>query len=285
MFYARVTLTSLLAMCLAGCGDPPAPSREKPGGIRMVTQAPPMVKPMNMNGPRDAEPKVERLAHLYVYQLSVPYGSVSQNAEFWKHVDEQTIDVGTYDVLFRNGVRVGIAPVSDWAYFRNILINNPAETKPMACQGMGTSSVEIALKSDVAEQVLFFFNGHNDLEGRSYGRSSNVLCMEYSAAARKLDDMHVKLCPMVRTLRKRFVVDEVEEHKEYQYVYPERFYDCNLTTDISVGKFLVIAPSAEASWKVSLGRNFFVTDADAGLQEQVLLIVPQLFRMDKIEGK
>ncbi len=240
---------------------------------------------MEMQRPQDAQPNMDRLAHVYVYQLSLPYGAVSRSVEFWKHVDEQAIDVGTYEALFRNGVRVGQAPVSDWDYFRNILIHNPAETKPLACQGAGTSTVEIPMKGEMAEQVLFFFNSHNNLEGHSYGRSANILCMEFSPAVRKLADVHVKLCPMVRTLRKQFVVNDEEDHKEFQYVYPEKFYDCNLITDIPLGSFLIIAPSTEASWKSSLGRNFFVTEAEAGLREQVLLIVPQLFRLDKVDDK
>ena len=36
---------------------------------------------------------------LDVYVLTVPYGTISRNEEFWRRVYEQAVDVGTYDLL------------------------------------------------------------------------------------------------------------------------------------------------------------------------------------------
>src|SRR5687768_16144984 len=52
---------------------------------------------------------VVRAVHLDMYQFTVPHGGVSRSEEFWKRVDEQRIDVATYDLLLKNGLRVGVA--------------------------------------------------------------------------------------------------------------------------------------------------------------------------------
>jgi len=50
--------------------------------------------------------------HAYMLRIAVPYGTLSGNEEFWKRIDEHSLDPGTYDLLYRSGVRVGQAP---WA--------------------------------------------------------------------------------------------------------------------------------------------------------------------------
>src|SRR5687767_5663780 len=49
------------------------------------------------------------VAALDVYQLTVPLGAVSRSQEFWKRVNETSVDVATCDLLQKNGFRVGVA--------------------------------------------------------------------------------------------------------------------------------------------------------------------------------
>src|SRR5277367_3566362 len=49
------------------------------------------------------------VVQLDIYQLEVPFGALSRDDEFWKRVDETQINPADYDVLVKNGVRVGIA--------------------------------------------------------------------------------------------------------------------------------------------------------------------------------
>jgi len=55
-----------------------------------------------------------------VYEVTVPFGAVSRSQEFWKRVNETSVDVATYDLLQKNGFRVGVAPAAEWSYFRAI---------------------------------------------------------------------------------------------------------------------------------------------------------------------
>src|SRR5204863_5760681 len=79
---------------------------------------------------RDAVPTQQLLVQMIAYQIIVPVGSVSRNGEFWHHVSETAVDMGTHDLLYKNGVRVGMASAGEWDYFKSILEQNPAFTRP-----------------------------------------------------------------------------------------------------------------------------------------------------------
>jgi hypothetical protein len=247
------------------------------GGCSARSQAPQQPTTAGLAAPaQDARSGVEVLVHLLVYQINVPLGTVSNSEEFWKHVDEQCLNVATHSLLLKNGVRAGVAAAREWDYFKNILDRSAAQTSSCGFQGGGSGTGDLALKTEVAEQTLFFFNQRNLLEGRSFERSDNLLCTEFRANPRKIGEVWLRVCPMVRTLRKRFVFDE-EDERRLLYRSPEKVYDLALDVSVPPGSFLVLAPSTEARWKVSLGYHFLVHDTAAGLNEQLILLVPRVY--------
>src|SRR5688572_30381845 len=113
-------------------------------GCRVPTTPPAPTNPPSMNSPKklmqhgSASAASMRTAaaaqapvqlQIDLYHLSVPFGTVSGNEAFWKRVDEQAVDVATYDLLLKNGVRVGVAPVAEWERFRRVIEDHPAVTK------------------------------------------------------------------------------------------------------------------------------------------------------------
>src|SRR5690348_9537112 len=98
--YAIVTLT------VCGCAksaDKATDWRNEAAaaGMRSVKMVPVTTQPAD--APRDAQSAVPLKVYMDVYQLSVPLGSVSRNEDFWKRLDENVIDVGTRDLLLKNG--------------------------------------------------------------------------------------------------------------------------------------------------------------------------------------
>jgi len=77
--------------------------------------------------PSDPPVMFKPTVNLSIYHLRVPLGTVSGSEEFWKRVDEHAVDVSTYDVLFKNGIRVGRAPLADLDAFMKILDRNPVQ--------------------------------------------------------------------------------------------------------------------------------------------------------------
>jgi hypothetical protein len=264
---------ALLIACqalLAGCQPPPIPSPAptNPPSMRLGS------------GPAKLSVAPERLAPLRVdlYQISVPLGAVSRNVKFWKRIDETCVDVATCDLLQKNGIRVGVAPTSEWDYFKHIMEQRPATSKLNTLLGPGGAGqpIELPVRRKVDREELFYFNADNELIGRSYDASENFISMTFLPAPRKTDVVRLALCPTVRAQRKRLEYSMLNEQREFTYVAPERIYDLNLCADVPVGSFMVVAPSAEARCLTSIGHNFLVNDGPAEQTETVLLLVPSM---------
>ena len=226
-----------------------------------------------------------RVVQLDVYQLVIPLGAISRSEEFWKHVEEHRIDVGTYDLLRKNGWRLGIAPTSEWAYFRDIIDAYPASSKPtgLSAGPGGGGSMEMSMKKGVPYQVISYFNDANHLHLRSFEECENLVTIALQQVPRKAGEARITVCPTVRGLRKRFEVSvNRESEREIKYIHPERLYDLNMQVDVPMGHFLVIAPSPEVRWKTSLGATFLVQDGAAEQLENVMLIVPRAAELEQV---
>jgi hypothetical protein len=216
------------------------------------------------------------------YQLTVPFGTVSRNEQFWKRVDEQVVDVATYDLLFRNGIRVGQAPIAEWDHFRAIMEQHPTFTKANTLVGAEGKPVELPMRKEVPWENIFYFNADNEPVGRTYEQSENFVTLTFQSAPRKPDTMRLALCPVVRATRRHLEYSSMNnELGEVKYVAPERIYDLNLRTDVPVGNFLIVAPSQQANWPTSIGNAFFVNDGAAEKMETVLLIVPKSVHLEE----
>lgn len=224
---------------------------------------------------RELSSQPQRVHHMDVYQLTLPLGAVSRSEEFWKRVDEQGVDIGTYDLLQKNGFRVGVAPASEWAYFRGILEQYPAVTRKTTVTAGEAGSLELMMKKGITSQYLFYLTDDNTLMGRTYDQCENLLSVNFQAAPRKPGQVRVTMCPLVRCKRGEFQISVTNAEREYQYVRPERLYDLNLCCDVPVGGFLVVAPSTMAKWSATLGNAFLVDGGATERFEQVLLMVPR----------
>jgi hypothetical protein len=223
-----------------------------------------------------------------VFQLHIPLGAISRSEEFWKHVDEQRIDVGTYDLLRKNGWRIGIAPKAEWNYFLDIIENYPASPKPTsiaAAPGGDGATLELSMSKGISYQVLSYFNDENRLFLRSFEECENLINVSLQQAPRKPGEARVCVCPTVRATYRRYQIVSGEKggtEREFKYERPERLYDLNCQVDIPVEHFFVVAPAPEVKWKTSLGQTFLVQNGGADRYEQVLLLVPRVEELEEV---
>ncbi len=279
-----IAVAIALALSTAGCPptNPPQPQADSDGALKdyhaLVTNNPLHPAP----APADAPPPVRLLIHLEVYELIVPYGTVSGNEDFWKRLEEQVVDVGTFDRLWRNGVRVGQAPASEWPYFKQIIEQQPAQARKQLHIGLAreTRDIEIVARNDVLYQNLFIFDDNNRMIGRSFERSMNLWTLSFEPTPRQLGSVRMALCPVVRSRKQRLEFVGDREGRTIEYVSPERLYDLNLVVDIPLERFLVVAPSPEAHLSTSIGYNFLSIDGPAERMERVLLFVPKPYVVD-----
>jgi len=268
---AHLASTIVLALtALAGCqGTPPAPTAQPAPA--------PTTRPVVMDNMPRPEPK-RPVVHLDVYQMAVPRGAVSRSAEFWKRVDEQQIDPPTYDLLLKNGVRVGVAPTRDWDYFRDVLERNNARTAWGSVMAGGSGTMDLPMRKNIPSQDIFYVGDAAPYPiGRTYPQCENLFGLSFWPDQRQEGALHLTVTPVVRATRGRLEYHQGEE-QEFVYVRPESLYELNLRAVIPPGWFLVIGPSPESRWPTSLGNAFLTLDGDADEKEQVLILVPHTVR-------
>jgi hypothetical protein len=275
-----------LALASAGCfwsHDPaPAPTLAPgpaPAGEMTMSQRVDSPADSAADAQRDAAPPHHYFYRLDIYQIAVPFGTISANINFWRRIDEQCVDVATYDLLFKNGVRVGEAPLAEIETFKKYL--DPSDnTHLTSVNGAAARGTELEQHKDLLEQTIMYYDRSNNLWGRSFNRCSNVVNLSFEPTPRKPGFCRVELCPVVRTARRRMEFTVLNNEEEIQVVHPENFYDLNLRADIAPGSFLIVGPSPEARRSTSVGHAFFTIDGPTSLTEQILLIVPHAYIVD-----
>ncbi len=239
-----------------------------------------MVQPQPGQLPLDAAPAVPLVFHVEMFVLSVPDGTFAGNEEFWKRIDEQCVDVATSDLLQKNGIRVGVAPMGELEHFASFL-DGIAPVQKLAIAGQQVKDAQIDMKLNIPEQAIFHYDKHNALIGKSFDRSDNILNVSFEPAPRKPGQLRLTLCPMVRALRKRMQFTQLNDTYEIQFVNPEMFYDLHFKADIPTDSFLIVTPSPDASRPSSVGNAFFIKNSPAERQEQVLIVVPQPYKVEQ----
>ena len=98
---------------------------------------------------------------------------------------------------------------------------------------------------------------------------------------RKPGDVRVTVTPLLRAERTELKYTIRNEVQELNFVHPEYLFDMKLSVDVPIDQFLIIAPSPDADSSTSLGRNFLYQEGEGQEFEQMLIISPQAFQMEK----
>jgi hypothetical protein len=218
------------------------------------------------------------LMQLDIYQLTVPFGSLSNDDRFWKHIDEDHVDLAAHELLQMNGMRYGIAPNSEWRYFKSLMDREGATSHNITTFKARKGLLELPLSSGIESQNIFFVNKVNDqvtVSGRSYEKCANLLSLSFEPTPRRAGDARIAVCAMVRGERLEYRPSVLNELHAYELHAPEYLYDLRLREDVPVDHFLVIAPAPLATLPDNVGHTFFVRAGGPQPLETILLLVPR----------
>jgi len=289
----------------------PAGCNWKLGGKDFVDPAPPVVfsstqpsepaaAPAEPAASRTAPPKITKAVDptpivrpsvgLSVVQISVPVGAISRNEAFWKRIEERAIDIGTYDILQKNGFRAGLGAAAELETLLRPFDRTQISPQAASFIASNVKTIELPMKQAVPEQIIYDFDLKNVLTVRTYEEADYLLVLDFQPAPRKAGDVRISLCPLIRTLRRKLVPISDIETKEFEFRNPEKFFPLNLTLDLPLDGFLIIAPSPQAQSAMSLGHNFLMREGSTQRYETALLITPQPVNVspkpaDKREGQ
>ena len=218
---------------------------------------------------------------LDVYHLTVPEGAVSRNDDFWKRVDEDRVDVATHDLLYKNGIRIGVGRDADWGYFKGLLGKYPSARSSRGRTQLGKEGyIELLMRGNVLDQSIFGIDDHDNVWGRRFEKCDDLLGISFIASSHSPGEAVVKVCPIVRGIRRFFRVSIFNEETQVELAQPEHLYDLRLESRIPLNDFLIVAPSKQARLSTSMGDTFLETDGNTEPIEHVLVIVPRAFRTE-----
>jgi hypothetical protein len=214
---------------------------------------------------------------VYLYQLTVPWGTFIHNDKFWKLIDEDSVDVGTYDLLYKNGLRVGHGRLGNFPAYA-ALIDKEAfgvrTTQFFNVAGGGTNILNVNPEDptqEITEETLFVFD-RNGLNGRSYAHCQNRLLFSFIWEPHQNDTVRIDLCPTVEVVRTRMDWWLQDNPKGNPALNSEHLYELGLRLDLGPDDFLVIGASPAASEAHRVGNLFLTHDLPTQRVEQLLLL-------------
>jgi hypothetical protein len=264
--YHRIAICAATLSLLVGC------AASKPDGLT-ATQNMRVEQAQTVGTARDAAAVLPLLFHVRIFLFPVPDGTFSGNEEFWKRIDEQVFDVATADLLYKNGLRVGEAPLTELEtfgkYMEGVL---PLQDIQIPALEGGT---QLEMRMNQMQQTIFYLNQQNQSIGQSYEGSDNLLNVNFKAAPHKPKTVRLSLAPMVRASRKMLHYTTQNTEQEIAYDNPEYLLDLNFEVDLAPDRFLVVTPSPDAIRTSSVGHAFFKKETQTQQQEQVMIIISE----------
>ncbi|HEY0009654.1 MAG TPA: hypothetical protein VGB55_13080, partial [Tepidisphaeraceae bacterium] len=207
---ARRVLVLAAAAAISGCAAQPKPQAPEPvadrslsGSVEQYVPYQPATQPAPREAdaalpekPLDAARPLTLLYTIELWEILLPRGSVSTDEVFWKRVNEQAVDLAVYDVMFKNGFRIGELPVEELGALVT-LIDERKGTKT-TINGTAGKQIEIPIRDKIERQTLFYFNRSNELIGKSFDRCENVMYFSFHATPRNPNEIRLALTPAVR---------------------------------------------------------------------------------------
>ena len=257
----RLTLLILLTLIVAGCT--PTPATDDAAPATDTVQPIPAIDP---------DAPVRRVYALVIYDVAVPAGELSVNSDLWKRIDEQAVDVATYDLLFKNGLRVGVGPGKEFEHVRSY-IGDP-DAKQITISDLEDRSTYLVMKEQVPEQTVTYFDDTNELIGRQFDVSENRMHVGFRRTPRTDDALRVSMTPSIAHRFRDLRITPAGRERPQTVEDETMFHDVNLRVDVPVGDFLLVAPSDDSDLATSLGHALLREERGPDLVERALLIVP-----------
>ena len=275
--FRRLIALTLLAGCAAHPAKPPVAA--KPTTRPAPTEFTLTMHPPHAADPRDPQPPWEALVHLKVYQISLPLGTISTNAAFWKRLDEDFLPTTVVANLNENGLRCGIAPKTQWHYFRDLLQQESTKVRTIDLDGLHATAVPLELDKPIHSEDIFVRSARG-LEGKTYDDCTNQVTLSFGPVPRTPWAIRLALCP---TIKAQFTAERftpVNRELQSKYEATDHLFDLGLEADVDDDRFVVFSPNAAAVHPTTIGNRFLVDDAAPEQREQIIVIVPSFLRID-----
>ncbi|HEX8323221.1 MAG TPA: hypothetical protein VF595_04835 [Tepidisphaeraceae bacterium] len=281
-------LTACLIGCQAAAPPPPVASAEPSPRQERLRPFVPATRPADPvtealpTAPQDARRAVPLRYTVEIWEILMPRDSVSVDESFWKRVDEPATPEGQQ--LLKNGMRVGELPLNDLETIRKFIEDRGG--KRTTYNGVAGRQVEIPVRSDVPDQVVFYHDRRDELVGRSWDRCDNFFYFSFETTPRNPERVRIALTPGVRAKERKlqYAIAPGRPDRELSYVSEQSQYDVTVAADLALDRMLIVAPSIQARQPNTLGGTFLVEAQPSQQAERLIMIIPHAFTREETPG-
>ena len=232
----------------------------------------------------DAQPRLSRRFALRVYELSLPTGQVSDNEQLWRRIDEQAVGVGAYDLLWTNGLRVGVAGNEEMSHVAETLARNEAPMQQIFGGSETLQIQQLPVGEQLPRQTVFWFDQDKQPVGRTFRDVELKLNVAFEPAPGQRNAVRIGVRPVVKGLQRETRVRANGQDYLVDEGYESTPLDVQVLADVPLGSFLLVSPSPDGQWDTSVGKVFFADQNDGEPMERILLIVPQRIEVVQTGG-
>ena len=229
----------------------------------------------------DAQPRASRRFALSVYELLLPAGQVSSNETLWRRINEQAIGVGDYDLLWTNGLRVGVATNEELAHVAESLDREQAPLQQIFGASESLQIQQLPVGERVPRQTVFWFDQNKQPVGRTFHEVQLALNLAFEQAPGQRNAVRIGVRPIVEGLRRLTRVRPSGSDYEVREGYESTPLDVHVLADVPLGSFLIVSPSSAGKWDTSVGNVFFGPHVKGEPMERILVIVPQRMEFEQ----
>jgi len=216
---------------------------------------------------------------LKVASIEVPVGTASGSEKIWSYLDEERSRAVRSATMSQNGIRLGVASKDTWPDLVRILQDMTGrKMNDRFLRTVPSQPVSLVLLPDQAAQTIFTIYADRTTSGNKYPPGDNLLVLNFSMDESNCNKLILTGVPQIRTKEKFTHVVQVPGMGQSVVAEPDllSFAPCTFQLTLSPQEILVIGPGAESRRAFSVGRHFLVHIKDGLECETVLVIVPEV---------
>ena len=213
--------------------------------------------------------------------VDVPLGAISQNAELWTLLHEDSLGVKLTDHLSRNGFRIGLGSPTDLPRASQLIAGiKDGHVRTGRLRFDSDAPAELLIDAQLRLRRAFVFAEDGSASGDEFPAAATVYWVQAWHDVENIDTVKLTLVPEIRFGRPRDkvyspTIPSAQQHRDVGRIFDE----VKLELRQSRGDFFVIAPRTKGGPALALGRTLLTDETVAGQpRELVVVIKPRVVR-------
>ena len=218
---------------------------------------------------------------IVIWTLRAPVGQLSKNKNLWSYLDEEQTALQS-NVLGLNGFRVGVGGKDNLKDVEKILRGMMARKySESVLQSFNDKPGTIVLGRNIPAQTIFLYSENQTLSGNDYPPGDNLIKISATANSDHRNRSLLTITPEIRSIKTKLQV--IREHstariEEQPVLFP--FKSMRFQLKMTDGEFMIIGPGTESRRPTSLGHHFFINTENNIEYEQLLVLRPEVVRIE-----